>query len=118
MNRRIIIAVLAVLALVMIQVVTAPAQTGKETPTKPAVTMPMGQHHRFANSLAVCGCGKVFMPDANTKTFTYEGKEYACCSDECHKKLAAMTPADAAKLCEDQVKKLTASPAPAATTKK
>jgi len=117
MNRRIIVAMLAVLALVMIQVVTAPAQTGKETPTKPAMTMTMG-HHGFANTLAVCGCGMVFVPNANTKTFTYEGKEYACCTDECHKKLAGMSPAEAAKLCEDQVKKLMATPAPAATTKK
>jgi len=115
MYRKIVIAMLAVLALVVIQVVTAPAQTGKETPNKPAVAKTMA-HHMIANEVAVCGCGKVFVPNASTKTFTYEGKEYACCSEECHKKLTSMSPADAAKLCEEQMTKLE-TPA-GATTKK
>ena len=117
MYRKILVVMLAVLALVVIQVVTAPAQTAKETAAaKPAVAKVM-PHRVLANEVAVCGCGKIFVPNAQTKTFTYEGKEYACCSEECHKKLTSMSPAEAAKICDDQVKKLE-TPAPAETSPK
>jgi hypothetical protein len=119
MYKRILVAALAIMALALVHTVTVSAQTGqtgqkpvnKETAAKPMM------QHRFANTVAICGCGMVFKPNADTKTFTYEGKEYACCSEECHKKLAAMAPADAAKLCEDQIKKLEA-PAAATPAKK
>lgn len=52
-----------------------------------------------ANYLAVCGCGKVFVPSATTKYVTYQGKRYACCTDACHE-MASKDPAAAAKMSE------------------
>ena len=52
---------------------------------------------KAANSVAVCGCGKVFVPNAGTEYFTYNGKQYACCSHECHLKAEA-DPAGAVKM--------------------
>jgi heterodisulfide reductase subunit B len=57
-----------------------------------------------ANTVAVCGCGKVFTPDANTKYFEQGGKSYACCTDACHQ-MASKDPAAAAAMSE----KLTAA---------
>jgi hypothetical protein len=112
MYKRILIALVVIMALALVYTTTVSAQAPQKPVVKEAVakTMP---HPGFANMVAVCGCGKVFKPDANTKFFSYEGKEYACCSEECHKKLTTMAPADAAKMCDDQMKKLEA-PAPAA----
>lgn len=52
-----------------------------------------------ANTVAVCGCGKVFVPDANTKYLTHEGKSYACCTAACHE-MASKDAAAAAKMSE------------------
>jgi len=41
------------------------------------------------NAVAVCGCGKVFVPTAQTEYFKVGDKSYACCSHECH--VAAMS---------------------------
>ena len=105
MYRRLVVVLIAVMALLVFQAVTASAQAAKETPAKPAAAMVKG-NHMMANTVAVCACGMVFVPNPGTKTFSHEGKEYACCSEECHKKLAGMPTAEAAKACEDQVKKL------------
>jgi len=116
MYRKLVVVLVAVMALLVFQAVTASAQAAKEAPAPPAAAMAKG-NHMMANTVAVCGCGMVFLPNAGTKTFTFEGKEYACCTEECHKKLASMPAAEAAKACEDQVKKLT-MPAPAGGMKK
>jgi hypothetical protein len=105
----------AVMALLVFQAIAVSAQTAKETPAKPAAketpamqaTAMAKGNHMMANTVAVCACGMVFLPNAGTKTFSHDGKEYACCSEECHMKLASMPTAEAAKACEDQVKKLT-----------
>lgn len=52
-----------------------------------------------ANTLAVCGCGKVFVPDQNTLYIKFGDKEYACCSKGCHD-MAMKAPAEAAKMSE------------------
>lgn len=71
-----------------------------QTPTKMA-EMPQP----IANTIAVCGCGKIFETSAKTPYITYEGKTYACCSEECHqmamkdpKKAAAMAEANTARV--------------------
>ena len=112
MYRRMLIPLLVIMACALTQAVPVSAQTATPT-TKPAATQPMPMTpHKLANSVAVCGCGKVFVPNASTKTFTYQGQEFACCSDACHQKLAGMPPADAAKACMEQMKKLeSAAPA-------
>ncbi len=58
-----------------------------------------------ANEIAVCGCGKVFVPDANTKYVEHNGKKYACCSDGCHK-MAMADPAAACKMADDNTAKV------------
>jgi hypothetical protein len=76
----------------------------KQMPAKP----PMGKpEHRMraANSVDVCACGMVFKPNSNTKYFTYEGKEYACCSDGCHE-MGLKDPAKAAKMADDNMAKM------------
>lgn len=50
-----------------------------------------------SNTMAVCGCGMVFTPDANTKYIEHEGHKYACCTEGCHA-LASKDPAAAAKM--------------------
>ena len=52
-----------------------------------------------ANTLAVCGCGKVFTQDASTLYLTYEGKQYACCSKGCHD-MASKDPKGAAQMAQ------------------
>jgi YHS domain-containing protein len=52
-----------------------------------------------ANTLAVCGCGKVFVPNEKTEYISFGGKQYACCTHECHE-MAAKDPAAAAKMSE------------------
>ena len=37
-----------------------------------------------ANTLAVCGCGMVFTPDAKTEYITAGDKSYACCGHKCY----------------------------------
>ncbi|MEW5701835.1 MAG: hypothetical protein AB1792_06360 [Candidatus Zixiibacteriota bacterium] len=61
---------------------------------------------KAANSVAVCGCGKVFTPDDKTEYVTANGKYYACCSHTCHE-MAAKDPAAAARMAEAATAKLT-----------
>ena len=49
------------------------------------------------NTVAVCGCGKVFVPTAQTEYLKVGSKAYACCSHECHVKASA-NPGGAAKM--------------------
>jgi YHS domain-containing protein len=77
----------------------------KTTATKMAART--GTHMTLANGVAVCGCGKVFIPDATTKYISVDGKEYACCSDPCHEKMS-QSPAAAAKMADDNKAKLLA----------
>jgi len=46
---------------------------------------------------ALCGCGTEFTIDPSTPYVEYEGKAYACCSQECHKAVS-QDPAGAARL--------------------
>ena len=58
-----------------------------------------------ANVFAVCGCGKVFTPDAHTEYMTVNGKKFACCSHECHEAVTAMVakdPAGTAKMMQEK----------------
>lgn len=71
-----------------------------------AAVKPVAVTHT-ANAIAVCACGKVFIPDANTKYIMSGGKKYACCSDECHK-TAMADPAKATKMAEDNMAKVLA----------
>lgn len=59
-----------------------------------------------SNAVAVCGCGMVFSPDANTKYVEHEGHRYACCTEGCHA-MASKDPAAAAKMSQAAVGKLT-----------
>jgi hypothetical protein len=61
---------------------------------------------KSANTVAVCGCGKVFTPDEKTEHVTSGGKSYACCSHACHE-MAAKDPAGSAKMTEAAVAKFT-----------
>ena len=49
-----------------------------------------------ANTIAVCGCGKVFVPNSETQYLTVNGKQYACCTQTCHAKASAMAAKDPA----------------------
>lgn len=69
-----------------------------------------------ANTFAVCGCGKVFVPDASTKYIEANGKKYACCSDGCHQ-MALKDPAGAAKMADDNMAKVMAQLNPPPATK-
>jgi YHS domain-containing protein len=73
--------------IVMLLAVTALASDQSKT-FKPA-----------ANTLAVCGCGKAFMPNEKTEYVSYNGKDYACCTHQCHE-MAAKDPASCAKMSE------------------
>jgi AhpD family alkylhydroperoxidase len=75
-------AILATVILLMTAVLSAPAALAQQ---------------KSANTVAVCGCGKVFVPNAKTEYFSYGGKQYACCSPECHLKAEA-DPANAVKM--------------------
>jgi AhpD family alkylhydroperoxidase len=74
--------ILATALLLMAVVLSAPAAMAQQ---------------KAANTLAVCGCGKMFVPDAKTEYLSYGGKQYACCSHECHLS-AGKNPAEAAKM--------------------
>lgn len=63
---------------------------------------PVSVMAKTANTVAVCGCGKVFVPDASTKYLTVDGKDYACCTEACHA-MAAKDPAGAAKMSQTAV---------------
>ncbi len=40
--------------------------------------------NQVANDIAVCACGKIFVPDATTEYLSANGKQYACCTHACH----------------------------------
>ncbi|MBI5867104.1 MAG: hypothetical protein HZB43_02230 [candidate division Zixibacteria bacterium] len=61
-----------------------------------------------ANEIAVCGCGKIFVPDASTQYLEYSGKRYACCTEGCHK-MAAANPEAAAKMSDENLAKAMAT---------
>ena len=78
----------------------------KTEPGKDPSGMPPKPHQKMAaNMMAVCSCGMTFKPDANTKYFEYEGKEFACCSDYCYEK-GTKDPATSAKTIEDRMNKM------------
>lgn len=111
MYKKLGLGLLIVLALALGQIVAVSAAepakpVAKTEAHKEALSGKPMMHHRAANEVAVCGCGKVFVPNASTSYVTYEGKDYACCSEECHKK-ATENPAGAAKAAEEQMQKLT-----------
>ena len=87
---------------------TAKQPTMKTSDTKPMLaerTKPNPMETPVANAIAVCGCGKVFMTDAHTPYFEYNGKRYACCSEECYK-MAEAHPEEAAKMADANITKL------------
>ncbi|MEW5876265.1 MAG: hypothetical protein AB1752_13940 [Candidatus Zixiibacteriota bacterium] len=78
----------------------ATAATAKTAPVK-AEGAATASHKFYGNTLAVCGCGKVFAPDANTKYIENMGTKYACCSDACHE-MAMKDPAATARKATEQ----------------
>jgi len=76
------------------------AATAKTAPVK-AEGAATASHKFFGNTLAVCGCGKVFAPDANTKYIENMVTKYACCSDTCHE-MASKDPAATARKATEQ----------------
>ncbi len=72
------------------------------TPIAGFADMPKGH---VMNQMAVCGCGKVFTPTADTKYVEVNGKSYACCTEGCHK-MAMTNPEAAAKMSDDVMAKM------------
>lgn len=72
------------------------------TPFAVFADTPKGQ---VQNTMAICGCGAVFTPTAETKYIEHNGKSYACCTEGCHK-MASADPAAAAKMSEEAVAKM------------
>ena len=111
MSKKLFIGLFVILALCLSQTAMVAAADTKAPAAAKAEQAKAPMHHRAANMVAVCGCGKVFTPNASTKYVEYEGKSYACCSDPCHE-MAAKDPAAAAKMAEEHMAKMMA-PAPA-----
>jgi len=82
-----------VLAMILAIVAVAPGMASPTTKT--------------ANSVAVCGCGMVFVPDATTEYLTYNGKQYACCTHACHE-MGAKDVAASAKMADEMLAKIMA----------
>jgi len=59
-----------------------------------------------ANTVAICACGKVFVPDANTLYMTVNGKDYACCTKACHE-VASKDVTGSAKMADEMTAKMT-----------
>jgi hypothetical protein len=72
------------------------------TPFAAFADMPKGQ---VSNTMAVCGCGMIFTPTAETKYIEFNGKSYACCTEGCHK-MASGNPEMAATMSEQAVAKM------------
>ena len=66
------------------------------------------------NSVAVCRCGRAFVPTAMTGTVTVEGKQYMTCSDACYK-IALSDPSRAAQDSEANKAKILAMHSPPTT---
>jgi len=95
-----------------------PAKPTAETKTTPAQVTPPGHAPQpVANTIAVCGCGMVFMTDAKTPYLESEGKLYACCTEGCHK-MAMENPKKSAEMAQANTAKVLGqvSPAPAKTS--
>lgn len=121
MSKRLLIGLFVVLAFCLSQITLVKAEETKSAPVAKTEKAKVSPQRRAlaANEVAVCGCGKVFVPNATTKYVEYNGKSYACCSDPCHQKMA-VDPAAAAKMADDNMAKLMAASAmpaqaPAAT---
>lgn len=82
-NKFLIFAGVLILALAVSVLASPPAKTASSA----------------ANALAVCGCGKVFVSDEKTEYVSYGGKQYACCTPQCHE-MAMKDPATCAKMSE------------------
>jgi hypothetical protein len=63
---------------------------------------PKGQ---VMNQVAVCGCGKVFVPTADTRYVEYNGKSYPCCTEGCYK-MAMLNPETSAKISDEVLAKM------------
>ncbi len=112
MNRKLALGIMVLLAVAITSIAPAmAADTKATTGTHKEGAKTMG-HRMAANEVAVCACGKVFVPTAETKYITVNGKQYACCSDDCHKKGMA-DPTASAKAADDNTAKLLGA-APAA----
>ena len=120
MSKKLLVVMLALMAFCLIQIAPAMADDTKAAPAKmehkdsagKAAAGAMHHHGMAANEVAVCGCGKVFQPNASTKYIEANGKSYACCSDKCHE-MASKDPAAAAKMAEDNTAKFLAGGATA-----
>lgn len=122
MSKKLILGLLMVMAFCLVQIAPAmaaeqAAQTAPKAEKKEAAAKAkhMGSP-MAANTVAVCACGKVFVPNAETKYITVEGKKYACCSDPCHE-MGVKDPAKAAKMADDNMAKLMAGSAAAPAQK-
>jgi hypothetical protein len=87
--------------------------TAKTTPAKKEGTPKTHSATMASNEIAICGCGKAFVPDANTQYLEVNGKKYACCSDGCHK-MALADPAASAKMADENMAKAMTALAPPA----
>ncbi len=97
MNKKVfLLGVMMILALALVFSTAWASDTKTAAKTQKAPTL-------AANFVAVCGCGKVFVPNEKTEYMTVNGKKYACCSHECHEAAVAMAqkdPAGTAKMME------------------
>jgi len=112
MQTRKVIAILAMAALVLGQSAALMAEEKPVAKTEPAKNMPAkapvvkpATATQYANTVAVCACGMVFKPTADTKYLEYDGKQYACCTEYCHQ-MVMKDPAGAAKMAEDNMAKV------------
>lgn len=116
MSKRVLITIFVAVALCLSYASQLRAEDTKQPPkTEAAVKMPV--HHRATNMVAVCACGKVFVPNEKTKYVEYKGKSYACCSDPCHE-MGMKDPAAAAAKSEEAMVKLIGQPVPAPAPQK
>ena len=123
MSKKLMFVMLALMAFCLVQIAPAMADEAKTAPAKTehkegAMKSAGAMHHHgmAANEVAVCACGKVFQPNANTKYIESNGKSYACCSDKCHE-MGMKDPAAAAKMAEDNTAKFMAGAAAAPANK-
>lgn len=102
MFKRALIAGVAVALLMSLSPLSAFAQDDmkKDKAMKKAEkTEAAHMHAPVANTIAVCGCGMVFMTDEDTPYLEVNGKSYACCTEQCHE-MASAAPEKAAEMAE------------------
>ncbi len=110
MSKKLFIGLLMVMAFCLVQIAPAMAADQAAAPKaekKEAAAKTKHTGGMAANVVAVCACGKVFTPTAETKYLTVDGKKYACCSDGCHE-MGMKDPAKAAKMAEENMAKVMA----------